>query len=412
MEHIPKPSNATSTVSRRRFLSTASATLAATAITTDLPSQEQQIQGFDETNPGEQQKQKWEPISDRKIKVGIVGHGVCKFGAKFGFQNHPNVEVVAVSDLFPDRCAELAKACHCKRTFPSLEKMVKDDSIEAIFLATDAPNHAKHAMLCLKHGKHVGCAVPAVWETVEQGEELFAAVKASKRSYMMFETSAFRPDCYAMRQAYNAGALGKLIYSEGQYYHYFAKPIGSYKNWRDGLPPMWYPTHSTAYYVAVTGKSFTHVSCQGFEGSISQYKAESNRYGNPFDSEIALFRTSEGGASRMSVCWGTRGSHGEYGHVRGEKAQMEGTTFSPANDLNTTPVEMAKPPLPPGMPAGGHGGSHGYLTEEFINSILQKRDPLINVAWSLNMTVPGIIAHRSALKNGELLKVPQFMWPT
>ena len=412
MNQEPQPSKANSNVSRRRFLSTASATVAATAIASELQSQEKQIQGFNETAPGILQQRKWNPISDRKIKVGIVGYGVCKFGAQFGFQNHPNVEVVAVSDLFPDRCAELAKVCQCKKTYPSLEEMVKDDSIEAIFLATDAPNHAKHAMLCLRHGKHVGCAVPAVWKTVEQGEKLFEAVKHSKRNYMMFETSAFRPDCYAMRQAYNSGALGKLIYSEGQYYHYFSKPLGGYKNWRDGFPPMWYPTHSTAYYVAVTGKSFSHVSCQGFKGSIPQYQANANRYGNPFDSEIALFRTSEGGASRMSVCWGTRGSHGESGHVRGEKAQMEGTSFSPASDLEKKPVEMAKPPLPPGMPAGGHGGSHGYLTEEFVNSILQKRNPLINVAWSLNMTIPGIIAHQSALKNGELLEIPQFTWPT
>lgn len=412
MRQEPQPSMAASNVSRRKFLSTASATVAATAITSDLPSQEKQIQGFNETDPGIQQQRKWEPISDRKIKVGIVGYGVCKFGAQFGFQNHPNVEIAAVSDLFPDRCAELAKVCQCKKTYPSLEEMVKDDSIEAIFLATDAPNHAKHAMLCLRHGKHVGCAVPAVWKTVEQGDQLFEAVKESKRNYMMFETSAFRPDCYAMRQAYNAGALGKLIYSEGQYYHYFSKPLGSYKNWRDGFPPMWYPTHSTAYYIAVTGKSFTHVSCQGFKGSIPQYQAGTNRYENPFDSEIALFRTSEGGASRMSVCWGTRGSHGESGHVRGEKASMDGTTLSPVSDLKSLKIELAKPPLPPRMPAGGHGGSHGYLTDEFVNSVLQKRDPLINVAWSLNMTVPGIIAHQSALKNGEMLQVPQFMWPS
>lgn len=43
----------------------------------------------------------WQPVSDRKVRVGIVGYGYCKFGAAFGFQDHPNVEIVAVSDLFP-----------------------------------------------------------------------------------------------------------------------------------------------------------------------------------------------------------------------------------------------------------------------------------------------------------------------
>jgi len=64
--------------------------------------------------------------------------------------------------------------------------------------------------------------------------------------------------------------------------------------------------------------------------------------------------------------------------------------------------------LPPGVPAGGHGGSHGYLTDEFITSILQDREPLVNVYAALAMTVPGIVAHQSALKGGETLKVPQY----
>ena len=88
----------------------------------------------------------WKPVSDRKIRVGIVGYGVCQFGAEFGFQDHPNVEIVAVSDLLPDRCAGLAKACRCAKTYPSLEELVKDDTIEAVFVATDAPSHAKHCI--------------------------------------------------------------------------------------------------------------------------------------------------------------------------------------------------------------------------------------------------------------------------
>ncbi len=58
-----------------------------------------------------QQRRTWKPVSDRKVRVGIVGYGVCRFGAAFGFQDHPNVKVVAVSDLVPDRRRALMKAC-------------------------------------------------------------------------------------------------------------------------------------------------------------------------------------------------------------------------------------------------------------------------------------------------------------
>src|SRR3954447_12627881 len=136
----------------------------------------------------------WQPVSDRKIRVGIVGYGVCQFGAAFGFQDHPNVTVAAVSDLIPERCAGLARACRCEKTYPSLEELVKDDSLEAVFVATDAPSHPRHCIEVLKHGKHVACAVPAVYGSLEDAHQLHEAVKTSGRKYMMFETSAFHED--------------------------------------------------------------------------------------------------------------------------------------------------------------------------------------------------------------------------
>jgi hypothetical protein len=41
-------------------------------------------------------------------------------------------------------------------------------------------------------------------------------------------------------------------------------------------------------------------------------------------------------------------------------------------------------------------------------SILEDREPLVNVYEALAMTVPGIVAHESALKGGERLRIPQF----
>jgi len=362
------------------------------------------IQGFERTPDFEEASKGWVPISDRKIRVGIIGYGVCKFGADFGFQNHPNVEIVAVSDLFPDRCAELAKVCSCSKTYPSLEELVKDDKIEAVFIATDAPSHAEHAISALKHGKHVASAVPAVFGSLEDADKLYEAVKTSGLKYMMFETSCFHEDLYAMRMIYESGGFGKLIYSEGEYYHYMSEPIDSYKGWRIGLPPQWYPTHSNAYYIGVTGGSFTEVSCLGMPSIISHLQAVNNRYKNSFGTEIALFRTSEGGTARMGVSWDTPGDSGERGRIRGQM----GSFYGKFEGLEKTLPNLNRPALPPGVPPGGHGGSHGYLMNEFITAILQDRKPLVNIAWALNLTASGIMAHQSALKKGELMKIPQY----
>ena len=365
------------------------------------------IQGFEETESNTDTAKEWTPVSDRKIRVGIVGYGVCQFGASFGFQHHPNVEVVAVSDLIPERCQALAKACSCEKTYPSLEELIKDPAIEAVFVATDAPSHARHCIETLKHGKHVATAVPAAFGSVEEADELYEVVKASTGlHYMMFETSAYHNEAYAMRKLFNAGHFGAMVYSEGEYYHYMDTPIDSFKGWRIGLPPQWYPTHSNAYYNCITGGSFTEVSCMGIPSIIPHLKPENNPYKNPFGTEIALMRTSEGGMARMAVSWDTPGHHGEMGRVRGEKGAMTGMNFDGIVDISK--LNLAKPPLPPTVAAGGHGGSHGYLTEEFITALLQDRKPLVDISCALNMTVAGIVSHQSALKDGELMKIPQY----
>jgi len=362
------------------------------------------IQGFERAAADPNSSKDWQPVSDRKIRVGLVGYGVCQFGAQFGFQDHPNVQVVAVSDLLPERCSEMARACRCAKTYPSLEQLVKDDSIEAVFVATDAPSHARHCIEVLRHGKHVASAVPAMFGSLEDGEKLFAAVKSSGLKYMMFETSAFHEDLTAMRQIYRAGGLGKLLYSEGEYFHYMETPIDSFKGWRVGLPPQWYPTHSNAYYNCITGGSYTEVSCLGVPSRVEHLKPANNPYQNAFGSEIAFLRTSEGGMARMAVSWDTPGLGGEKGRVRGQRGSFDGKY----EGLEKQVPDIRRPPLPPGMSPGAHGGSHGHLTNEFINAILQNRQPLVDISMALNLTAAGIVAHQSALKGGEWLKIPQY----
>jgi predicted dehydrogenase len=401
---VANRSDAKSFLTRRSFLNAMSVTAAGFGLAPVVHAEEKPIQGFEQTAENPDASTGWKPVSDRKIRVGLVGYGVCKFAAAFGFQDHPNVEVVAVSDLFPDRCAELAKVTRCSKTYSSLEELVKDDRIEAVFVATDAPSHARHCLEVLKHDKHVATAVPAVFGSLEDADKLFAAVKASGHKYMMFETSCFHEDLYAMRQIYNAGGLGQLVYSEGEYYHYMEQPIDSYKDWRVGLPPQWYPTHSNAYYVGVTGGSFTEVSCLGLPSRLKHLQTANNRYRNAFGTEIALFRTREGGMSRMAVSWDTPGAGGEMGRVRGQSGSFYGKYEGIEKSLPPT----HRPPLPPGVAGGGHGGSHGHLMNEFVTAILQDRKPLVDIATALNMTVAGIVAHQSAVKHGKLLKIPQY----
>src|SRR5690349_11886750 len=111
-----------SSLSRRKFIGTTAGLAGAASLLPTFAAEEKVIPGFERAAIDPEVSKGWQPFSDRKLRVGIVGYGLCKFGADFSFQNHPNVEVVAVSDLIADRCQGLAKACRCEKTYPSLEE--------------------------------------------------------------------------------------------------------------------------------------------------------------------------------------------------------------------------------------------------------------------------------------------------
>jgi hypothetical protein len=57
---------------------------------------------------------------------------------------------------------------------------------------------------------------------------------------------------------------------------------------------------------------------------------------------------------------------------------------------------------------GGHGGSHPHLVHEFVSALVEDRDPWPNAVTSANWTCVGICAHQSALKGGEIVRLPGF----
>ena len=172
------------------------------------------------------------------------------------------------------------------------------------------------------------------------------------------------------------------------------------------MPQQWYPTHSDAYFVGITGGTFTEVSCLGMPSTMERFQKENNVYGNPFATEISLYRTSEGGMARMARSEDTPGFGAETGRVRG----LKGSYFDKYEGVEKNLPDLTRPALPPRVEPGGHGGSHGFLMDEFVTAILQDRKPLVDVATALNLTVGGIVAHQSAMKGGEWLKIPQFKY--
>jgi hypothetical protein len=56
----------------------------------------------------------------------------------------------------------------------------------------------------------------------------------------------------------------------------------------------------------------------------------------------------------------------------------------------------------------GHGGSHPHMVHQFIDALVNEKDPYPNARQSANITCVGILAHESAKRGGEIIRLPEF----
>ncbi len=175
-------------------------------------------------------------------------------------------------------------------------------------------------------------------------------------------------------------------------------------------PPQYYPTHSNGFYTCVTHRRFVEVACSGVPSLKTRYRPANNRYANPYGSEFATMRCEDGSTARMLVAWDVPSFGGETGRIFGSKGCYvpEKGGYRGWFDERVAKMDLAKPALPPGVDAGGHGGSHGYLTDDFLRGILVPGHKVcVDLKTALDTTLAGVYAHLSAMKDGETLKIPE-----
>ncbi|MCF7688745.1 MAG: Gfo/Idh/MocA family oxidoreductase [Cephaloticoccus sp.] len=366
----------------------------------------------------------------RKLRLAIVG---ARFGGSFQFHEHPNCTVVAVADLDAAARTELMNSYRCSTGYATLDEVVADPRVEAVFLATPAPLHAGHSIQCLAAGKHVLSAVPAAMTLVECAQ-LAEAVKRSGLIYMMAETSYWQQHTISARKFYEDGAFGNLFYVESEYHHAGLEHLyfqGEQRTWRHGMAPMQYPTHCTAHLVGVTGERLTEVTCIGW--GDGHPILQDNSFKNPFWNETALFKTNRGNAMRVAVWWRGAQTGGERARYFGDKMSFyhQGPNGNPTCTVHAQPTgeldaggfvrsantvvpyeqvqwwqtDLLPPPL---RHDSGHEGSHSFITHEFVDAVLKQRQPRVDVYTAIACTAPGIVAHQSALQGGVQLPIPSF----
>lgn len=374
----------------------------------------------------------------RKLSVGIIGLG--QFGVHFIdlYRNHPDVGRLALCDIVPERVSKCAARFGITETYGSLDAICNSD-LDALVVITQPWLHAPQAIQAMQSGKHVYTAVPIIMPPSGSGDEILEwcdrVIDCTKRTgqyYMMGETTYFRPESVLCRKRGASGEFGQFIFLEAEYLHDTWLPacnLIDVQMARTGLSeaeviraggdvPMHYPTHSTSAPISITGAHMTEVSAQGYVYPDDPFFRADSVTGNLFSQEVALFRMSNGASALITESRRT-GHVAHEGVVRviGSAASYEQDTtdeyFGKWVDKTSSQridVREARDPLPEALAAdlGGHGGSHAYLVNEFVRACVEERMPAVNAWEAARYVAAGVMAHKSALKDGELFKVPDW----
>lgn len=372
-------------------------------------------------------------MSDTPVRVAIIGLG---FGAEFIpiYQRYPQAELVAICQRTESKLNEIGDHYGIAKRYTSYDELLKDPDIDAVHINTPIPDHAIQSIKALKAGKHVACTVPMA-TTVEECEEIVRLTQETGLTYMMMETVVYAREFLFMKELYETGKLGKVQFLKASH----QQDMDGWPNYWPGLPPMHYATHCVGPVLGLTRAEAEYVSCFG-SGTIREELHQ--HYNSPFAVETThiKFKDSDLSAQVYRSLFDVARQYRESFEVYGSKQSVEWpliegkplvvhTAKKPEPEIpeeveSPDYAELLPPEIQPFTTQGvydlddnthlsftqgaGHGGSHPHLVHAFVDALQKGEQPYPNAVQSANITCVGILAHESALKGGEIMRLPDF----
>ncbi|MEU5139203.1 Gfo/Idh/MocA family oxidoreductase [Streptomyces sp. NPDC021139] len=248
------------------------------------------------------------------MRVGVVGLRMGLYLADWC--RKVGMEVVAACDHDPERRA-VARAQLPGVVLVERWQELLEHRLDGVVLANDFDEHAPLAMAFLDRGVHVLSESAACVDAAE-GERLIAASDRSTATYSFAENYVAHPHVRLIRQAIDAGELGRVSLIEADYLHGMSPAdvaglIGDPAHWRGRIAATAYCTHTLSPVLALT---------DAWPVEVSAFPADE---ADPRAAVVMAVRLSTGALAltRHGFLQGEPDSHWSWISVRGTKALAE-----------------------------------------------------------------------------------------
>ncbi len=164
------------------------------------------------------------------VKWGIIGCGnVAEYKSGPALYNVPGSELVAVMRRDAERAADFAQRHGAKRYYSTVEDLLADEEVNAVYVATPPHVHAEHTMLAAQAGKHVLCEKPMALNTAEC-RQMIAACEEAEVQLSVAYYRRYWPIAQKMKQLLSQQVVGQPTMAR-------IEITGRYQPSPDGPPP-------------------------------------------------------------------------------------------------------------------------------------------------------------------------------
>jgi len=152
----------------------------------------------------------------RTYKWGILGPGKIAHRFAEAIRNVSGSSVYAVASRDVTRAEEFARTHNVPVIHENYEALIKDSSVDIIYIATPHSFHHRQAILCLKNKKPVLCEKP-LSVNYKSTLEMVTAARSNNTFMMEAMWTRFMPATRKVLELIKSGKIGEVKYIRGDF---------------------------------------------------------------------------------------------------------------------------------------------------------------------------------------------------
>jgi len=170
-----------------------------------------------------------------KVKWGVIGAaGIADRRTLPGLMQAKNAELVAVMEVNMELAERIRAKYNAKRAYDNVDDLLKDEEVEAVYIASPVAFHKEQAIKAAKAKKHILIEKPIAL-TAKDGEEVLEVCKNEGVLIAAGFMMRFHAYHQKMKEIIESGKLGKVVSCRGQL-----------TCWYPDIPGAWRQTKSTS----------------------------------------------------------------------------------------------------------------------------------------------------------------------